>query len=192
MPNHCFNTLLISGANDDLEKFLADCKFGDVDFSFEGILPCPSRLKESVAGSDQMGYEIKYTNKWQVLATYPWLAEHIEGPITRESVMAAFAKLRPKEMELADFYKENLDLYGCLSWYDWCINHWGTKWDAYDVQPIFTGDGEVEITFKTAWGPPTGWLSVAAEKYPGLSFRNCWQEEGGHKGVELAGVDAHD
>lgn len=33
--------------------------------------------------------------------------------------------------------------------YEWCINHWGTKWGAYQVEKIKGG-----ITFQTAWSPP--------------------------------------
>ena len=27
----------------------------------------------------------------------------------------------------------NLIQYGCLSWYDWCLKNWGTKWTAEDT-----------------------------------------------------------
>ena len=42
-------------------------------------------------------------------------------------------------------------------WYTWRNEHWGVKWEAYDVQPIarLPGDGSpTQITFCTAWGAP--------------------------------------
>lgn len=36
-------------------------------------------------------------------------------------------------------------------WYDWRVDNWGTKWNAYDSEP---NDNENEINFLTAWGCP--------------------------------------
>jgi hypothetical protein len=59
--------------------------------------------------------------------------------------------------------------YGYSSWYDYCVNEWGTKWDcgeqgASDIHP----DGTMLHTFfDTAWAPPIG----AYEKLEALGFR---------------------
>ena len=39
-------------------------------------------------------------------------------------------------------------------WYDWRLQNWDTKWDAYDV--VVTDDDPdcTEIEFNTAWSPP--------------------------------------
>lgn len=44
------------------------------------------------------------------------------------------------------------------NWYDWNVEHWGTKWNAYSQSLESQWDGgdccEVEIRFDTAWAPP--------------------------------------
>ena len=41
-------------------------------------------------------------------------------------------------------------------WYHWCIENWGTKWDA-DILGLEVQDYDtLEISFNTAWSPPEG------------------------------------
>ena len=39
-------------------------------------------------------------------------------------------------------------------WYDWRVQNWDTKWDAYDVVVTDDDPESVEIEFNTAWSPP--------------------------------------
>jgi hypothetical protein len=39
---------------------------------------------------------------------------------------------------------------GDLNWYDWSINHWGTKWNAYETVII----DDDKLSFQTAWSAP--------------------------------------
>ena len=63
-------------------------------------------------------------------------------------------------------------------WYHWCIENWGTKWDAdilgLDVQDYDT----LEISFNTAWSPPEGVITKLREKFPELTFQ-CFYDEPG-------------
>lgn len=44
---------------------------------------------------------------------------------------------------------EEKKIYGKNNWYDWSIENWGTKWNAYS----FSRDGNT-IGFQTAWSAP--------------------------------------
>jgi len=46
--------------------------------------------------------------------------------------------------------------YDAVTWYDWQIQEWGTKWGTYDTKVTeISGDGApVLIEFQSAWGPP--------------------------------------
>jgi hypothetical protein len=48
---------------------------------------------------------------------------------------------------------ENIRDYDCKDWYDWRVEHWGTKWNSYgneqDVMPNCT-----KLKFETAWDIP--------------------------------------
>ena len=46
-------------------------------------------------------------------------------------LMANYTKMGIKNLEeLGNVYLNNIINYGADSWYDWCINNWGTKWNA--------------------------------------------------------------
>ena len=70
-------------------------------------------------------------------------------------------------------------------WYDWSINNWGTKWDAYDfcgadVEKEF---GTATFEFNTAWGPADGIYQYIVDHYPAEDISWFYDEPG----CELAG-----
>ena len=68
-------------------------------------------------------------------------------------------------------------------WYMWCVNNWGTKWDACDKSVEYEDSEILALTFNTAWSPPEGIVEKLREKYPELSF-SCFYDE---PGCEIAG-----
>ena len=68
-------------------------------------------------------------------------------------------------------------------WYDWRIQNWDTKWDAYDV--VVTDDDPecTEIEFNTAWSPPQAICHALREQYPDVSISWFYDEPG----CEIAG-----
>lgn len=47
------------------------------------------------------------------------------------------------------------------NWYDWNMQHWGTKWDVEDPVVMLV-DNTIEINCDTAWGPPDVWARETA------------------------------
>lgn len=39
-------------------------------------------------------------------------------------------------------------------WRDWCVENWGTKWDACDPEIYEREPNRLCVHFMTAWGPP--------------------------------------
>lgn len=70
---------------------------------------------------------------------------------------------------------ENYKKYGHITWYEWCYDVWGVKWNANT-----TNVNDEEICFDTPWAPPLGWLEKLAEL--GVPFELHWKEEGGYYG----------
>ena len=68
-------------------------------------------------------------------------------------------------------------------WYDWRVQNWDTKWDAYDV--VVTDDDPdcTEIEFNTAWSPPIAICNKLREQYPDVSVSWFYDEPG----EEIAG-----
>ena len=70
-------------------------------------------------------------------------------------------------------------------WYNWRINHWGTKWKEDDL--IVTGDPnevddndltEISFYFNTAWSPPIEAFDKISADYPKLLFALYYEEPG--------------
>lgn len=77
----------------------------------------------------------------------------------------------------------NRDSHGYKDWYDFCVNEWGTKWDANNITVNDDADQTMELIFDTAWSPPLAFydrmveqgFEVSAYYYePGCAFVGHW------------------
>ena len=68
-------------------------------------------------------------------------------------------------------------------WYDWRLQNWDTKWDAYDVAITDDDPDQLEVEFSTAWSPPEAICSAIREQYPDLAVSWFFDEPG----CEIAG-----
>ncbi len=63
----------------------------------------------------------------------------------------------------------NREKYGYATWYDFCVNEWGTKWDVgggdYN-EPQQETPNDLTVSFDSAWAPPV----AAMDKLEGLGF----------------------
>jgi hypothetical protein len=76
----------------------------------------------------------------------------------------------PKQIELEAQEKANLETHGYATWYDYCVNEWGTKWDVGgdDYSPADEKDpNHTRMSFDSAWAPPV----PAMAKFQDLGFR---------------------
>ncbi len=87
-------------------------------------------------------------------------------------------------VEGTDIYKELMDKYGALSWYDWNVNNWGTKWNpTTELSEVTVDEYGFEINVMSAWCPPEQLLQLLADKYK-ISLENFYEIEGyGDEGV---------
>ena len=73
-------------------------------------------------------------------------------------------------------------------WYEWRIEHWGTKWDAEfeDVtEPLRIRRTRATYVFLTAFAPPVAWIERASEAFPALTFRLDYEAaDGSFSGVK--------
>jgi len=105
----------------------------------------------------------------------------------------------PEQKALVAAEESNLDKYGHKNWYDWCVNNWGTKWNAGGDNPDmmvdydYDEDGDTVIAlfqFDTAWAPPLGVLEKLMDTHPELSIECRYHEPGvGFFGVWTDGSD---
>ena len=92
----------------------------------------------------------------------------------------------PEQKALVAAEESNLKKYGYKNWYDWCVNNWGTKWNAggdndamqVDYDEDVGNQGIALFQFDTAWAPPLGVLEKLMETHPELSIECRYHEPG--------------
>jgi hypothetical protein len=171
MPNWVTNEINIHGEHAKVELFMERLKGvneDDTDCSvldFNQLIPMPDLLKHTASGGrkfkDADGNEVSHTSWYSAKGSESFTLGDDSGarPFT------------PEEMkELAEI--------GATSWYDWCINNWGTKWNACRPQSDVG-----YFRFDTAWAPPEhifdAMLDLADEIGGIESISFNWQEEQG-------------
>lgn len=135
MPNHVTNILKIIGDEKTVKEIMDSLKSNESPLDFNKIHKMPEELKNTsnpvnVVTEKEYQKELKKYKKKQENDTL----KHWETlPIT--------------EKMQEDLIKK----YGTDNWYDWSVNNWGTKWNAYDVYVL----SDNQIQFSTAWATPT-------------------------------------
>jgi hypothetical protein len=64
--------------------------------------------------------------------------------------------------------------HGEQTWYHWCINHWGTKWDVEAVL-VTASSTHLEYEFESAWNPPVAWLVKVGADFAALRFKLTYE-----------------
>lgn len=180
MPNHITNELTITG--DDREIVFEAIKGEWKDepesprnIDFEKITPMP----ESLRFEPHSGIENAVNNALQS----PVNENPLIGDLQRMNRANAKSPLELKDDEWEKFIigLNNVRKYGCLSWYNWSIKNWGTKWNAYDQQER---DGDT-IRFDTAWSGVTQLLTKLSTKFPSvtLNYRYADEDTGSNVGI---------
>ena len=163
MPNHCHNRVTFYPAGEDTAKAIEDIKaikqiFEDEN-CFGQIIPEPdwanTPLDEQTAGN------WLHSKRGEVGE----LPAKVEGDYG--------VSHRFKSTDVADD-----------RWYDWRLQNWDTKWDAYDVNIVDDDPENMEIEFNTAWSPPEAVCHALREKFEDTVAISWFYDE---PGCEIAG-----
>lgn len=84
-----------------------------------------------------------------------------------------FEKIKPspKEMLRGALSQEDREKYP-LNWYDWNLENWGTKWNAYDVKI-----DDNKIYFDTAWSTPEPIILKMQEMFQEVDIECIFADE---------------
>jgi len=151
MPNWTTNQLIIEGAGEKIRELLALIKGDDEVIDFHKIIPMPDILKNTVSGSCTIDGR-------QVTSWY------------EDNSIADWNERDKTKRLFTDEEKAGLKKIGCDNWYDWCCNHWGTKWNACHSAIENEYEGFIEIRFDTAWCPPGPIVEALREMFPELEI----------------------
>ena len=157
MPNHCHNRVTVYSANThDVAKIRQ--MFED-ESTFGQIIPEPDWPNIPLTSSD--------------MPKYDW-----DQPLGKVGELPL-----ADEQNFGRTYTFKSTNKGDNRWYDWRIQNWDTKWDAYDVEVVDDDPECTEIQFNTAWSPPEAICSALREQYPDVSISWFYDEPG----CEIAG-----
>lgn len=95
---------------------------------------------------------------------------------------------------------ENREKHGYDSWYEFCTNRWGTKWDVDFVNGVDIAEDGLSVSgsFDSAWAPPMGIVERLVERglevtlyyyEPGMGFVGKY-DSGFDDYYELSGLDS--
>ncbi len=162
MPNHCHNRVTIYGSGNDTDETRAQIaklkQIFEDESTFGQIIPEPDW-----ANTPLMTNELKrFGNDRGKVG---------ELPMQPTSENGHFVPFFPSTGRQDD------------RWYDWRLQNWDTKWDAYDVVVTDDDPDQLEVEFNTAWSPPEAVCSALREQYPDLAVSWFYDEPG----CEIAG-----
>ena len=154
MPNHCHNRVTIYGSGNDTDETRAQIaklkQIFEDENTFGQIIPEPDWPNMPLLTSDNL-YGNKYGNDGE-------LPQKVEDPWTRYVFIST---------GITD-----------QRWYDWRVQNWDTKWDAYDVVVTDDDPDQLEVEFNTAWSPPEAICHAIREQYPDLAVSWFYDEPG--------------
>lgn len=144
MPNHARTKLSIDGDKADIDAIIDLMKGEKTAFDLGKVKPMPSALDGIHTGSTT-----------------------IDGVLVHQWREVAGKAVAIPDDEMARLEAE----HGTTNWYDWCVEHWGTKWNAYDVKDWRRDEYGASINFNTAWCDPRPIFDALAAKFPRVNFQ---------------------
>ena len=69
-----------------------------------------------------------------------------------------------------NLHRYNLAHFGQRNWYDWSLENWGVKWNAYYTQIEHDDDGGMVFNFCSPWGWPQSVYEKMVKMFPDLLF----------------------
>lgn len=183
MPNHVTHRVQIFGSESDRSAFEA-AHFVNGGLDFQTIIPQPPSVTatESSTSVALWFYVVTGTfppSAWKFgtpsLRQYGWVPNTIK---TAAELEPWLAKKVPNGRAKAEAMIACLRETGHESWYEWCNEKWGTKWNAYSCTVVEHKEGASAFKFETAWSPPIPVFKELAKRWPGLIFDILSYDEG--------------
>ncbi len=184
MPNHITNILTFDGPQEQIDAMLdamkQEDKRGTLDFN--KIIPMPQSLDVTSGSVEDEAFTAYLAaidpfapDYGEEKATPKGYSQKLNMVLEKCSIFSGRRTLEvtPELIEQGKVYMSNIELYGCTSWYEWCILHWGTKWNSYEGE--FIDDNQ--ITFLTAWSRPESIIQRLSEMYPDLTIEHSRADE---------------
>lgn len=192
MPNHVRNVIKMDSIG--LSTFIQKDKNGNKFIDFNKIIPMPEDLSLDSGSIGELSMETVARIFLKDEGIFSFAENHFRKTMSDESYVLKVQRSGKSELELANLglaYISNKIKYGATSWYDWRIQNWGTKWNAYDCVIE-----ENCLKLSTAWSEPEPIIKKISEMVPNAKLEHWWADEDtgnntGHR-ILLAGKEIGD
>lgn len=163
MPNWCENVMVVSGSEEELDRFQEFIRSDESEFDFNKVIPEPGWNWEPLPGG--VGQICKEEREFDVSNVYG-----AEQFMRQDAVLDEVLGKEPVPIDLT---KVKLD------WYNWRLLHWGTKWSPdKDFIVVSREEGKLTYNFDTAWSPPSLVIKALGKEFPTLRIKLYYEEPG--------------
>ncbi len=162
MPNWTTNYVTIEGEARALDQLKLQLATKHNPFDFNKLVPMPEELAQTVSPVTVVETEDE--------------AKAINAACRRSSFHSEQTKAITRRER-----GRRIAAYGAVDWYDWAQKHWGTKWNACDVEVLDESATHVNYRFDTAWCAPTPLAAKLQALCASFSLSLSWdaQDEDG-------------
>jgi len=183
VPNHVTNVLTLHGEPEQIRAMLEAIRYDDLGIGsvdFNKIIPMPESLDIEAGGLTSTGLKA-YQDFIEAYTLGGTIHQDDLENIPRKSedtFLRQRSDIRRKEWKLGKAAWNNIRLYGVPTWYEWCNQHWGTKWNSYGYgeAKVNYKDGDV-LNFLTAGSAPHPVMEKLAEMFPDVEIKHEWADE---------------
>jgi len=157
IDNSVKNIIKLTGTPKSIKKAMGELIIQGDRFVFESFSPLPDEL----LGTDPIQKVVPDKDYEEVLTSFKVKMD--SGDLENwESVPVSHS-----------IHKKLILKYGYDNWYDWSMNHWGTKFGPYDTELI----SDNEFSFYTTNATPHAAMVKMSSKYPKIEFNVRYADE---------------
>ncbi len=204
MPNHVSHIVTVTGPAAEIARFKTKCFRAqrdetDIGFDFETLIPTPAIIKQTesssnvdtglaLLGQSHLKPHLFGGNSLEDMLSWPWVV--VQGLKTVDELRDYLMRNNgAAAIEAAKIAIQAQKETGHISWYEWNIANWGTKWNSYSFDITRDEPELLEFRFDTAWNTPEPIWEKLAEEFPTLRFEVIGYDEGSNFGVKGEIVD---
>lgn len=162
MLNYVKNILSFDGDPAQVDRLFSAIQGENGLMDFNKLIPMPSELEIESGSRTAAGFK-----KYMAFLAVSGLHTEMES-----AYLAAHPEIDREEWDLGKQAYQNIQKYGCPTWYEWRIQNWSTKWNASGAEVL---DGR--LSFLTAWNAPKQILEKLSQMFPSITIHHVWADE---------------
>ena len=136
MPNYVKNILSFDGDQDQVSRLFSTIQGENGLMDFDKLIPMPPELEIEAGSRTTAGFK-----KYMAFLAVTGLHTEMEP-----AYLAVHLEIGREEWALGKQAYQNIQKYGCPTWYEWRIQNWGTKWKIYERQIVLSDSLECAKT----------------------------------------------